>query len=218
MQTLTGDDEKECKEAESIDSASRQLVSKQIVKDNQPTTAPKIQRGENKKMNRSIKPILLIMSAFVLCLMLNAAPAFAQEVVAETKRKTPPMPNSEETRCLTVTDCDRLIQALVVELWKETAISQKAEKSFAEISREREELQIDRDKWRQLYTDEKQANTKLAAGNLELTAAVNKYKSDNELNKNLIEAQNKKIRRFRLQNYIYSGVSFGAGFGLGRIR
>ena len=128
------------------------------------------------------------------------------------------MPNSEATRCLTVTDCDRLIQALVVELWKETALSQKAEKGFADISRERSELQADRDKWRQLYTDEKQASSKLAANNLDLTAAINKYKSDDELNKSLINAQNKKIRRFRLEKFIYSGVSFGVGFGIGSLR
>ncbi len=168
-------------------------------------------------MNRLIKSMLTIFTAFVLCLVLNATPTFAQEL-ADSKRKTPPMPNSEATRCLTVTDCDRLIQALVVELWKETALSQKAEKGFAEITRERDELQIDRDKWRQLYTNEKEASSKLAANNLDLTAAINKFKSDDELNRNLINAQNKKIRRFRLEKFIYSGVSFGAGFGLGSLR
>ena len=165
-------------------------------------------------MNTLIKAALIILNAFVLCLVLNSTPTFAQEM-ADAKRKTPPMPNSAETRCLTVVDCDRLIQALVVELWKETAISQKAEKGFAEISRERSELQIDRDKWRQLYTEEKQASAKLAASNLDLTAAINKYKSDDELNKNLIDAQNKKIRRFRMERFIFSGVSFGVGFGTG---
>ena len=168
-------------------------------------------------MNRLIKPILTILTAFVLCLMLNAMPTFAQELT-DSKRKALPMPNSEATRCLTVTDCDRLIQALVVELWKETSLSQKAEKDATDITRERNELLVDRNKWRQLYTDEKEASSKLATNNLDLTAAINKYKSDDELNKNLINAQNKKIRRFRLEKFVYSGVSFGVGFGLGNLR
>lgn len=168
-------------------------------------------------MKRLTKLLPAMLTVFVLCLLLNTAPSFAQELTA-SKRKTPPMPNSAETRCLTVTDCDRLIQALVVELWKETSLSQKAEKDAGEITRERDELLIDRNKWRQLYTQEKEANSKLAAGNLDLTAAINKYKSDDELNKNLINAQNKKIRRFRLEKFIYSGVSFGAGFGIGSLR
>lgn len=165
-------------------------------------------------MNRLTKAMLAILTAFVVCLTLNATPTFAQDLKV-SQRKTLPLPNSEATRCLTVSDCDRLIQSLVVELWKETGLSQKAEKDVAEIARERNELEIDRNKWRQLYTDEKEASSKLAASNLSLTTTIIKYRSDDELDKNIINAQNKKIRRFRLEKFVYSGVSFGAGFGTG---
>jgi len=165
-------------------------------------------------MNKLIKSLLAILTAFILCLMLNAMPSFAQNL-KDSQRKTLPLPNSEATRCLTVSDCDRLIQSLVVELWKETAISQKAEKDISEIIRERNEFEIDRNKWRQLYTDEKEASTKLAAGNLSLTTTINKYKADDELDKSIINAQDRKLRRFRLEKFLYSGVSFGAGFGTG---
>lgn len=174
-------------------------------------------------MNGFIKSTLAILTAFVLCLTINATQTLAQEQTISTRelkdspRKTPPMPNSPETRCLTVTDCDRLIQALVVELWKETAISQKAEKSVEEIVRERDELRIDRDKWRQLYAEEKEAGSKFAANNLSLTAAFDKYKSDAELSNTLISEQNKKIRRLKIQRFVFGGISFGAGFGVGYI-
>ncbi len=165
-------------------------------------------------MNRLIKAVFGILTAFVFCLMLNATALIAQNL-KDSQRKTLPLPNSEATRCLTVSDCDRLIQSLVVELWKETALSQKAEKDVAEIIRERNEFEIDRNKWRQLYTDEKEASSKLAAGNLSLTDIINKFKADDELDKSIINDQNRKIRRFKLEKFIYSGVSFGAGFGSG---
>jgi len=61
----------------------------------------------------------------------------------------------------------------------------------------------------------KKKQAQLAASNLSLTTTINKYRSDDELDKNIINAQNKKIRRFRLEKFVYSGVSFGAGFGTG---
>jgi len=165
-------------------------------------------------MNRLIKAMLAISTAFVVCLALNAMPTFAQDS-KDSQRKTLPSPDSDATRCLTVSDCDRLIQSLIVELWKETALSQKAEKDVAEIKRERNELLTDRDKWKALYTKETEASQKLAAINLSLTNTIYKFRSDDELDKYLINAQNKKIRRLRLEKFVYSGVSFGAGFGAG---
>lgn len=102
-------------------------------------------------------------------------------------------------------------QIILAELEKQTNRANAAETRNGELTKDRTDLQSDRDSWKNLYLGEQAASGKLAAANIDLTKANNALQSQRSMDKDLITSQDRKIRTLKFEKYIYGLGGFTAG-------
>lgn len=117
--------------------------------------------------------------------------------------------------CPTINICQKILQASLVELENKTKENAQLKKDKDEIIGERNQLQKDRDEWKNLYLDERKASALLAASNLKYQDAIAGFQGQAKLDENMINAQKRQIRRLKVEKYVYSFGGFGGGFVAG---